>query len=405
MTASAAASYVLIADSQPKVAAQLVALVKELRPALRVERLEEGQAVLDRLAEGLPELVIAEGELPGYGGLELLRYLRSTHGGAALPFILTSARVDAASVRAVVPLNPSAYMARPLDRAKLRKRLDILLPVPPSTLDAAAAPPDLNGFLEAQRVLAEGSPLLGDVSQAIGAFLRARERDIGELAREMASDPQVTARLIAAGNGAAQHRGMSCQTVTQALQRLGLARALNLVLGLSLERCARLSDERLGAHAQQQWRKAQRCAELAEWLARRLGLDADLCQTAGLLHNIGELALLRCLQHWREQQGELDEETIIRAVGQRSAGFGSSLRIRWRLPLGLREPIAAFYGMSSGVHGREALVLALTGELLALPADVAPVTLLEGRTARLLKVSPLLLESLPAHLLGRDAAA
>ena len=83
---------------------------------------------------------------------------------------------------------------------------------------------------------------------------------------------------------------------------------------------------------------------------------------------------------------------------RRSASFGSALRIRWRLPFGLRELIAAFYGLGSGVFSREALLLNLSGLLLALPPSEQPASLAEARCVRMLRLDLRLLERLPAEL-------
>lgn len=60
------------------------------------------------------------------------------------------------------------------------------------------------------------------------------------------------------------------------------------------------------------------------------------------------------------------------------------MRIRWRLPFGLRELIAAYYALGSGVFSREALVLNLVAQLLALPSNQSLDSLLESRPARML---------------------
>ena len=244
----------------------------------------------------------------------------------------------------------------------------------------------------------QGAPLLSDVRNAVSQGLQAGEQDLGELAAVFGADPQITALLIAAASTAAQHQGMPCHTLAQALQRLGVARTLNLVLGLALQRNAQLRDARLAELAAQTWQRARRSAELARWLATELKLDAELCYTAGLLHNLGELALLRSLQDWQEAGGELSNAQIDDAMQRRAASFGSALRIRWRLPFGLRELIAAFYGLGSGVFSREALVLNLSGLLLALPANALPASLAEARCVRMLRLNLALLEQVPVEL-------
>ena len=94
----------------------------------------------------------------------------------------------------------------------------------------------------------------------------------------------------------------------------------------------------------------------------------------------------------------MSDEQIEHAMQRRSASFGSALRSRWRLPFGLRELISAFYGLGGGVFSREALLLNLSGLLLALAASEQPASLAEARCVRMLRLDLRLLERLPAEL-------
>lgn len=400
MTASAHCVEVLIAEADPWTSNLLQQLVLDVCGDARVLQVSDGQAALARCKRRLPDLVIADGELPGLDGLELLRQLRRHPRTPALPFVLISGRLDASSVRAARPLAPSAYLAKPFNAESLRQRLRTLLPAAAAAV-AVRQPlllSELRDYLDTVREEGQGAPLLSDVRNAVSQGLQAGEQDLGELEAVFGSDPQITALLIAAASTAAQHQGVPCHTLTQALHRLGVARTLNLVLGLALQRNAQLRDPRLAELAAHTWQQARRSAELARWLALELKLDAELCYTAGLLHNLGELALLRSLQDWQEAGGELSNEQIDDAMLCRSASFGSALRIRWRLPFGLRELIAALYGLGSGVFSREALVLNLTGLLLALPNNELPASLVEARCVRMLRLDPALLERVPVAL-------
>ncbi|WP_044870909.1 HDOD domain-containing protein [Pseudomonas sp. LFM046] len=402
MPAAPQAPEILIAEADPWTSDLLVQLVLDVRADAKVVQVADGSEALARCKRRLPDLVIADGELAGIDGVELLRQLRRHPRTPALPFVLISARVDAASVRAVRPLAPSAYLGKPFNAAKLRKRLVALLPAGESAVGHKAPAllvDTLKEYLDSVREEGQGAPLLDDVRDAVSQCLQADQVDLRDLDAIFSRDPQITARLIAAANSAAQHHGMPCQTLGQAMQRLGVTRALNLVLGMALERNARLRDPRLAELAELVWQAAQRSAELGYWLASELELDAELCYTAGLLHNMGELALLRSLQDWQDAGGHLSNEELLDVMQHRAAGFGSALRIRWRLPFGLRELVAAFHGLGAGVFSREALVLNLCAALLRLPRGQAPASLLDERSARLLRLDPVVLERLPERLL------
>ncbi|WP_271104303.1 HDOD domain-containing protein [Pseudomonas tohonis] len=401
MPAHAKVPEILIAEADPWTADLLAQLVLDVRGDASLVRVTDTQAALARCKRRLPDLVIADGELQGGGGLELLRQLRRHPRTPVLPFILISEKVDASSVRAALPLAPSAYLGKPFNAEGLRQRLGTLLPGADQGRSAVA--PLLVGtlreYLDSVREEGQGAPLLSDVRDAVSQCLQASDVDLRDLDDVFSRDPQITAKLIAAANSAAHHLGVPCQTLGQALHRLGVTRVLNLVLGMALERNARLHDPRLAELAEIAWKSSQRSAELGYWMASELDLDAELCYTAGLLHNMGELALLRSLQDWQDAGGELGDEELLETLRKRAASFGSALRIRWRLPFGLRELVAAFYGLGAGVFSREALAMNLCAGLLRLPVGQDVGALLEERAARLLRLDPNLLRRLPARLL------
>ena len=308
-----------------------------------------------------------------------------------MPFILVSRRNDGASVRVVLPLAPTAYLTKPLNRENLTQRLQGLLLSGEDTSNPAPTPgPGLTlaTFLERRRDLAEGAPLMTDVQVAIKRSLNPGGLDLKLLEEEIRTDPQITAVLVAAANSAAQHQGGGpVQTVAQALHQLGTGQSMNLILGLTIKRCARLSVPCLADYAERYWELSLHTAEYARTIARMLDLEQERCYCAGLLHRLGDLALLRCLEEWTQAGGDLDEpEEVGDSLEQFGAGFGSALRTRWRLPLELRELIAAVYGLGGGVYSREALVMNMAAQMAHLPSHEGLEELARGRTARLLKI-------------------
>ena len=382
---------VLIAEADPWSRDLLKEVLLNVRCDARLDLCADGQQALELLAANPYDLVIVDWELPGVDGLNVLRNVRQRKRNPPLPFILMSSRSDSASVREALPLAPAAYLTKPLNMESLTHRLQGLL------LDAgeevsceipALAPGmTLSIFLERRRELAEGAPLMTDVQLAVKRSLHPEGLDLTVLEDEIRTDPQVTAVLIAAANSAAQHHGTAVQTLAQALHRLGTGQSMNLILGLALKRSARLSDPFLSDYAERYWDLSLHTAEYARTLARLLDLDQARCYCAGMLHRLGDLALLRCLQEWKQAGGELDEqETVGEALAEFSAAYGSALRTRWRLPLELRELIAAVYQLGGGVYSREALVMNMAAQLARLNEHEGIEELAKSRTARLLKI-------------------
>ncbi|MBV7477763.1 response regulator [Pseudomonas sp. PDM31] len=382
---------VLIAEADPWSRDLLKEVLLNVRCDARLDLCADGQQALELLAANPYDLVIADWELPGVDGLNVLRNIRQRKRQPPLPFILMSGRADSASVREALPLAPTAYLTKPLNMESLTRRLQGLLlnaGVEVSCEVPSLAPGmTLSVYLERRRELAEGAPLMTDVQLAVKRSLNPGGLDLTVLEDEVRTDPQVTAVLIAAANSAAQHQGGAVQTLAQALHRLGTGQSMNLILGLALKRSARLSDPCLADYAERYWELSLHTAEYARTLARLLDLDQERCYCAGMLHRLGDLALLRCLQEWQQAGGELDErEEVGEALAHFAAAYGSGLRTRWRLPLELRELIAAAYQLGGGVYSREALVMNVAAQLARLTEHEGVEALATSRTARLLKI-------------------
>jgi HD-like signal output (HDOD) protein len=357
----------------------------------RIDLCADGQQALSLLSEVPYDLAIVDWELPGIDGLSVLRSVRQRKRNPPLPFILMSSRNDSASVREAIPLAPTAYLTKPLNMESLTERLQGLLlnageevfcEVP-----ALAPGMTLSVFLERRREQADGAPLMTDVQVAVKRSLNPNGLDLKLLEDEIKTDPQITAVLIAAANSAAQHHGTPVQTLAQALHRLGTGQSMNLILGLALKRSAKLSDPCLADYAERYWGLSLHTAEYARTLARLLDLDQERCYCAGMLHRLGDLALLRCLQEWQQAGGALDElEEVGEALAEFGAAYGSALRTRWRLPLELRELIASVYQLGGGVYSREALVMNMAAQMAHLTEHEGVEELAKSRTARLLKI-------------------
>ncbi len=391
---------VLIASAEPGTLELLARLVRDVRGDAQPLTYATGEMALAASAAQPLALAIIDLDLEGFDGLTLLRRLRQQNATLRLPCILVSDRVSAASVRAALPYAPAAYLAKPFNLDDLCQRIGRLLPV---DVHAPLAAPEesLSNYLDRRRESNHGGPVLEEVRHAASLSMQSANLDLAGLEKLLIRDPQITARLISVANNADQHREAPCQTLAQALARLGVRRVLNLVLRMAIERNAQLADERLLERARPVSARAAFAAETAAWLARQLRLDAELCYTAGLLHNLGELAVLRCLQDWIDMGGEVDEARIDQALRERGAEFGSALRIQWRLPITLRQLIGAYYAFTSGVLSREALVMGLTRELLHLAPETAPISLLGHRAVRMLDLDRRLLEHIPLGSLGQ----
>lgn len=377
----------------------LCQLVRSARCDTRIITCQDGQSILEHCRRQRPALVIADCRLPLIGGLELLREVRRMPGTPPQPFFLITGKTDAASVRAAIPYAPTAYLAKPFKVDDLLERLRRVLLQPGEKVEcqasASALPASLEEYLQQARQSDTGAPVLEQVREGLEGLSQGNALDLAQLIVRFRKDPQLTARLIAAANSAEINRGSPCQNLKQALLCLGLRHSLNLALGLALQRGVGLDDPLLAETGVWLWARSQRLAASAHWLAKRLDADAERCYTAGLLCRLGDLALLRALQDWHSAGGALDEPTVRDCLERHASSFGSALRTRWRLPLELRQLVAAAYQLGSGVYSREELILNLAAKAVRLADDQPLRQLAEDKAARMLKVPASVLQDMP----------
>ena len=118
---------VLVVDDEP-------AIRRFLRTSLaaqgyRVIEAEEGQAALDTMRRGAPEVLVLDLGLPGIDGFEVIRQLRAA--GSAVPIIVLSSRTDETGKVKALDLGADDYVTKPFGidelfariRAALRHRL------------------------------------------------------------------------------------------------------------------------------------------------------------------------------------------------------------------------------------------------------------------------------------------
>ena len=107
-------------------------------------------------------------------------------------------------------------------------------------------------------------------------------------------------------------------------------------------------------------------------LVDELGLRGDMLPLKGLGATCVDTAQRHAIQL-------MPDAAVLRTPGL-------SLRTRWRLPLELRELIAAMYHLGGGVYSREALVMNLAAQVANLESEEGIAEVAGGKTARLLRV-------------------
>ncbi|MDA1002183.1 MAG: HDOD domain-containing protein [Chloroflexi bacterium] len=205
-----------------------------------------------------------------------------------------------------------------------------------------------------------------------------------DLATLVAQDSAITARLLRLANSAYYGFSRNIGTVRDAVVLVGLRAVRAVVLVACVMDPGALAPRRTSVDTRANWRFSVSVGVLAELLAREEGLEAEAAFTAGVLHNIGIVALdqyrpesLRAAMHRARTQGRPLHELEREVFGFTDADLGGALAERWGFPVDLvaairdharpldelperqsltacvlrARLIARSYGLPDGLHG------------------------------------------------------
>ena len=131
-------------------------------------------------------------------------------------------------------------------------------------------------------------PTIPKVAQQLIESFSSEDVFVNEIARQLAADPALSAKLLRLANSAYFHVSRSIGTVDDALRMLGFVMVRNLVLGNGMMAAFRNTP---GIDLKQFWLYNLYAASAARWLAAQAGANADLVFTVGLMHGVGQLQM------------------------------------------------------------------------------------------------------------------
>ncbi|MFJ3217477.1 response regulator transcription factor [Kitasatospora sp. NPDC086801] len=118
-------SHILVIDDDPTVAEVVAGYLT--RAGHHVDRAADGAQGLDLAERTRPDLLVLDLMLPGLDGLEVLRRLRASAEGAALPVVLLTAKGDEADRILGLELGADDYVTKPFSPRELVLRVQSVL--------------------------------------------------------------------------------------------------------------------------------------------------------------------------------------------------------------------------------------------------------------------------------------
>ena len=160
----------------------------------------------------------------------------------------------------------------------------------------------------------EALPPLPAAAQEVLTVVAGDPADISRLEQIIMHDPGLSAMLLKVANSPAYYPQSPVTTIHRAIVLLGFSEVRNVALSLSISGMFKVGKSSTGFDRQGFWNHSIATAMISRILAMEAGEEEhDLYFTAGLLHDIGRVALELCFQ---------DE---FRDIIQRALEDGSSL--------------------------------------------------------------------------------
>jgi len=178
---------------------------------------------------------------------------------------------------------------------------------------------------------------------------QADEVGMAELAKLIANDAGMTSKVLSVANSAAYHRGDRKMGLVQALSVLGADMIKTLVISESVFQTFNGFPHSSSSDLRSFWKHSLTTAVMAREIAKKMGYPrADEAYLAGLLHDVGRLALLAAAPNEYGVNFLAQENENLCAVEQRTlqishSDAGAWLIERWNLDSFLADSILYHY--------------------------------------------------------------
>ncbi len=315
------------------------------------EAAENGSQALDLFQHALDhgrsfDLVMLDINMPDMQGTEVLQRIRflekkaDPSGGCDTGVIMVTAQSDQEHVMTCIQNGCDDYITKPFNIKIIKEKLIKLgfignqdnVRARPSRTDRPTAETLFKDISSALRNGELRLPALPRIGVQFRKLVRANA-DLDEMAELLKKDVVMVSKLIRVANSALYRGYGKVQTVEQAIGRIGLSEAEQLVTAITNQQLFLNDQSKYRALLQTLWEHSVACAYGAEILCHSLARKpaVDL-YTAGLFHDVGALALINIIaameKNGHYDQG-IDNDALQETIEAYHAMFGAKLLENW----------------------------------------------------------------------------
>lgn len=180
-------------------------------------------------------------------------------------------------------------------------------------------------------------PVFHQAALKLQDLLQRDDTSIGQIARVITADQALASQVLRVANSAFFAGLSKVATIRDAVIRLGAKQVTNVVTLVTQSNQYRAKSKTIHGFMRQIWQHAQGAALGAKWLAERSGYKhlAQEALLAGLLHDIGELFLLKVLDDVLMEEAQelrLSKSVVLEVLDRLHVEQGALLMQQWNLP-------------------------------------------------------------------------
>jgi HD-like signal output (HDOD) protein len=210
-------------------------------------------------------------------------------------------------------------------------------------------------------------PVFHHVALKLMNVLAKEDYSIAQVAQMILEDQALSSHVLRMANSAFFGSLSKVTTIRDAIVRLGARQVTNIVTVVTQSQQYCTKDKTMAAYMQPLWKHALGCALGTKWFAEKMDYKelAHEGLLAGLLHDIGQLFLLKILEDVQasEPQISLSKPVILEVLQHMHVEQGAILMQHWNIP--------ELYGEIVRQHHNEAYDTSNTLLLLVRLVDMA----------------------------------
>jgi len=180
-------------------------------------------------------------------------------------------------------------------------------------------------------------PVFNTVAVKLQQMLAHRDFRMDAVIEMISEDQSLASQVLKVANSSYYAGLSSIATIKDAIVRLGAQEVANMVMLASQYELYRSENEYLNDSMQKLWLHSLACATGAKWLAKKTGYVNLVSESfmGGLLHDIGQLALLKVLDDINrkgESKAAFSDTLISEILDRMHEDVGYQLMKSWSLP-------------------------------------------------------------------------